>query len=201
MGAWIETCQMARSRWSMSVAPSWARGLKRRTGRGYRRSRRVAPSWARGLKLAGPLWEDGGSRRAFMGAWIETSVMPRPARARLVAPSWARGLKLPPDLPFAGGRGVAPSWARGLKRIPASIAVDAPLVAPSWARGLKRAPTPGFSSSAIVAPSWARGLKLGEHATTQHQRCRAFMGAWIETSRRSGQPLRSARSRLHGRVD
>ena len=76
---------------------------------------RSHPTWVRGLKPG----TQGRPRRAFVapyvGAWIETLLVPILLRLVLSHPTWVRGLKHPYNVANDHHYTSHPTWVRGLK--------------------------------------------------------------------------------------
>ena len=121
----------------------------------------VAPSQARGLKQASIAKRPGLERRAFTGAWIETTEYDIAWNPSGVAPSQARGLKLR----FVVGL-CLPSCGRAFT----GAWIETALGLSQWLTGTGRAFTGAWIETR--PPSCCR----------PPQGRRAFTGAWIETT-------------------
>ena len=174
------------------------------------------------MKQVHPRAQHRLDRRAFTGAWVETSPSSARAAAARVAPSRARGLKHRGAVRGPGRGGVAPSRARGLKpgQQPGGfVELVGRAFTGAWVE------TPTLVRQVVPHSSRAfTGAWVETHPCTRRghpSARRAFTGAWVETtwpqpcptswavapSRARGLKLmqhnlldRAIESRLHGRV-
>ena len=83
--------------------PTWVRGLKLKFMQSTKKIWLSHPTWVRGLKLwAMPKNALGRAVAPYVGAWIETTRLPKILQTKSSHPTWVRGLKL--SLRFPLGR-------------------------------------------------------------------------------------------------
>ena len=73
VGAWIETYIFKRLYAEIQSHPTWVRGLKLSTRKGFQAVQKSHPTWVRGLKLYCYFFKVSNKTVApYVGAWIET---------------------------------------------------------------------------------------------------------------------------------